>query len=92
MHSQALARPPKTPQADHSCPISAHEPLPTQRFFFEGTLEGHDPAATHWPLQTTEGASQIHVVGLLGGKAVNPSVQLNSQEFPLTQAGVLWSG
>jgi hypothetical protein len=95
MHSQARELPPKTPQAAHSGPISAHEPLPTQRFFFcGGAPEGHDPPSTHWPLQMIEGASQAHIVGLSDGEGVNPSAHWNPQpeEFALSQEGVLYSG
>jgi hypothetical protein len=49
-------------------------------------LEGHDPAPTHWPLQTTDGASQTHVVGLLGGEGVSPSVHSNPQRAPAPPA------
>jgi hypothetical protein len=93
MHSHERAPPPKTPHAAHSVPISAQVPLPIQRFFFvDGALVGHDPGSTHWPLQTTEDASQTHVVGLSGGEAVKPSVHLNAHGFLSTQTGMLWSG
>jgi hypothetical protein len=74
--------------------MSAHEPLPTQLLFFlmVTALEGHAPAATHLPLQTTDGSLHAQVVGLLGGEGVKPSVHWNAQGLPLTQAGVLWSG
>jgi hypothetical protein len=85
-HSHARSPLPKTPHAVHSGPISAQIPLPIQRFFLpegasppepesepeEGEPEGHAPAATHWPLQTTEGVWQTQDVGLLHGKGVNP--------------------
>jgi hypothetical protein len=72
--------------------MSVHEPLPTQlRFLMVATPEGHAPAATHLPLQTTEGALHTHWVGWAGGKAVKPSVHVNPQGFPSMQAGVLCS-
>lgn len=89
-HSHARAAPPKTPQAAHPGPISAQEPLPTQRFLpTDGCWEGHAPGATHLPLQTTEGALHTHFVGWTRVSGVNPSVHWNAQGFPLTQVGML---
>lgn len=70
------------------------EPLPTQlRFLMSPAAdEGHAPGATHFPLQTTEGALHAHLVGWAGGEGVNPSVQVNPQGLPSMQAGLLWSG
>ena len=70
MHSQARAPPPYTPQADQPGPFTAQEPLPAQRFLRVTGTEGHAPGATHWPLQTTLGAVQTHVVGFDEGEAV----------------------
>ena len=70
-HSQARAPPPNTPHAAQPGPISVQEPLPTQRLLRVVTwLEGHAPAATQLPLQTTLGAAQAQVVGLDEGEAV----------------------
>jgi hypothetical protein len=93
MHSHARAPPSKTPHAAQSGPISAQDPLPSQRFLLaDGAYEGHDPASTHWPLQTTEGVWKAQVVGLSAGEGVNPSVHWNPHGFPSIQAGVLSSG
>lgn len=88
-HSHARAPPPKTPQAAQPCPISEQEPLPIQRFLRVGLPEGHAPGATHLPLQTTLGEEQAQVVGFDAGEGVKPSMQVNPQGFPLTQAGTL---
>ena len=95
MHSPARGSAPRTPQASHPGPMSVQDSLPTQLLFLlalVSTWLGQAPGATHWPLQTTEGALHAHVVGFTGGEAVNPSMHLNPQGFPLVQSGVLWSG
>jgi hypothetical protein len=89
-HSHERGPPPRTPQATHPGPISEQAPLPTQLLFLTvGALEGHAPGATHWPLQTIEGALHTHLVGCCGGKGVNPSSHVNPQGSPLMQAGLL---
>ena len=75
--------------------MSAQRPLPAQLLFLLGAwhgLEAQASAATHWPLQLTKGALHTQVVGLLAGEGENPSVQVNPQVVPATQAGVLFSG
>jgi len=92
-HSHAREPPPRTPQAAHPGPISVQDPLPAQLLFLLTTCpEGHNPAATHLPLQMTDGALHAHVVGLLAGECENPSVHLNAQTLSLVQRGTLWSG
>ena len=69
------------------------DPLPAKLLFLLATWpEGHNPEATHLPLQITEGALQTHVVGLVAGECENPSVHLNAQTLSLVQRGTLWSG
>ena len=83
------------PQATHPGPMSVQDPLPTQLLFFLIVVSawlGQAPGATHWPLQMTEGALHMHVVGLLVGKDENPSMHVNPQGFEPAQAGVLYSG
>lgn len=90
MHSHERGPPPRTPQATHPGPISEQAPLPTQLLFLTiAALEGHAPAATHWPLQTIEGALHTHLVGCCIGKGMNPSSQVNLQGSPSMQAGLL---
>jgi hypothetical protein len=89
-HSHARAPPPSTPQAAQPGPLSAQEPLPTQRFLLSrGFWVGHAPGATHLPLQTTDGGWHMHIHGFSGGWWSNPSVHRNPQGFPLpSQTGM----
>ena len=80
-------------QAAHAGPISAQELLPSQSLFLLAAIpEGHNPEATHRPLQMTEGALHAHVVGLLAGEAWNPFVQKNPQTSRAEQTAKLLSG
>jgi hypothetical protein len=91
-HSHALGLLPYTPHANQPFPLSAQEPLPSQRrLLLRACWEGHAPLGTHWPLQICMVWSHLHSVGLFCGKGVNPSMHLNAH-FVEPQMGLEWSG